>query len=178
MKGVRNTVAVLQNINLDRWLKATAQGDRAAFEQLYYAASPAVYAYALSILKDPYDAEDVLQECFVTVWNRAGQYRSQDKPMAWLLTVARNLSYRIRRSRQRLVPLDAEDHAVWHAMNPEDRHLLQSCLRLLTEEERQIVVLHAVAGCTHQETARHLNLKLGTVLSKYHRAIQKLRASM
>ena len=59
--------------------------------------------------------------------------------------------------------------------DPEDRLLLEECMRRLTETEQQIVILHAVAGMTFAETARYMNMKLGTALSKYHRAIQKLR---
>lgn len=163
---------------LDRWLKAIRQGDRDSLAQLYNATSTAVYAYALSILKNRFDAEDVLQECYVTIFRSAGQYRSQDKPMAWIMTITRNLCLKQIRQQQRYVPLESGDWLGTLPVSPDDRLMLHSCMKVLSDEERQIVVLHAAAGCTHREIARHLNLKLSTVLSKYHRAIQKLRSTL
>ena len=57
----------------------------------------------------------------------------------------------------------------------EDRVVLEAALRLLTGEERRIVMLHAVAGLKHRETAELLELPLSTVLSKYRRALKKLK---
>ena len=61
------------------------------------------------------------------------------------------------------------------AVDHEDRMMLAALLRLLTEEERQIVVLHAVSGMKHREIAALLKMNLSTVLSKYNRALKKLR---
>ena len=165
------------NHELERWLRLISYGDRDAMASFYRATGTAVYAYALSIVKNRHDAEDVLQECYVTVFRCAGQYRPQGKPLAWLMTITRNASFKLLRSQQRYVPLDAEDLSVTVA-DPENRLLLQGCMKLLTDEERKIVVLHAVAGCTHRDIAAHLGLKTSTVLSKYHRALKKLRASL
>ena len=60
-------------------------------------------------------------------------------------------------------------------VSQEDRLMLQMVLQVLSEEELQIVMLHAVAGCKHREIAQLLELPLPTVLSKYHRALKKLR---
>ena len=59
--------------------------------------------------------------------------------------------------------------------SPEDKIILKECLGSLTDEERNIVVLYAVSGFRHREIAALLNLPLATVLSKYHRAMKKLR---
>ena len=59
---------------------------------------------------------------------------------------------------------------------PEDRHLLQTALATLSDEERRVILLHAVSGLKHREIAAVLELPLPTVLSKYHRALKKLRA--
>ena len=60
-------------------------------------------------------------------------------------------------------------------VSQEDRLMLRMVLQVLSEEELQIVMLHAVAGCKHREIAQLLELPLPTVLSKYHRALKKLR---
>lgn len=76
---------------LDGWLEAMAQGDRSALEALYRQTSPAIYGFALSICRNEQDAEDVLQDTYLQALKGAERYRSQGKPMAWLLTITRNL---------------------------------------------------------------------------------------
>ena len=166
------------NLALDRWIRRIAKGDREALENLYRATRPAVYAYALSITKNRFDAEDVLHDCYITVWHSAGAYRPQEKAMAWIMTITRNLCFRLTRSQQRYLSLESEEYFAGPAADPDDRLLVSQCMKLLTEEERQIVILHAVAGCRHREIGQMLKLKTGTVLSKYHRAIQKLRQAL
>ena len=99
--------------------------------------------------------------------------------MAWILTITKNLCYQILRDRQRTADLPQEDWEPWLAANEglsqEDRVVIRQCMENLTDEERQIVSLHAVAGFRHREIAEVLSLPLSTVLSKYHRAIKKLR---
>lgn len=160
--------------DLDRWLKSAAQGDRDALQQLYQATAPAVYAYALSLLKNRYDAEDVLQDCFLTL-RTTQSYRSQGKSMAWIMTVTRNLCLKKLQGASRTAPLPQEDYFGAAQPDPEDRLVIESCMKVLSDEERQIVILHAVAGFTHRQIGSHLNLKTATVLTKYHRAIRKLR---
>ena len=62
--------------------------------------------------------------------------------------------------------------------SPEDRLVLEQCLKALDDSERQIVILHAVGGMKHRETAELLGLPLATVLSKYSRAIKKLKSKL
>ena len=166
------------NRELDRWIHRIAQGDRDALEKLYRATRSAVYAYALSITKNRFDAEDVLHDCYITIWNSAGTYRSQEKCMAWIMTVTRNLCFKLSNSQQRYLSLDNADLFSRPDADPDHRLLVRQCMERLTEEERQIVILHAVAGCRHREIGEMLKLKTGTVLSKYHRAIQKLRTAL
>ena len=61
------------------------------------------------------------------------------------------------------------------AASPEDRIVLTACMDKLKDDERQIIMLHAVSGFKHREIAEFLSLPLSTVLSKYHRALKKLR---
>lgn len=165
---------------LDRLLLRVGQGDREAFARLYSLTRGAVYALALSLLRDAHEAQDVAQDVYVKVWESAPAYRSQGSPMAWLLTVARNLARSRLRQSGRQIALDEE---AWNAIpaaapDVEDRQLLQGALARLGAEEREIVLLHAVTGLKHREIAQLLELPLSTVLSKYHRGLKKLRAQM
>lgn len=167
---------------LDRLLIRVGQGDREAFARLYGLTRGAVYALALSLLHDVHEAQDTAQDVYVKVWESAPAYRSQGSPMAWLLAVARNLARSRLRQSGRQVGLDTEE---WNAIpaaapdvSPEDRQLLQEVLARLGAEERQIILLHAIAGLKHREIAQLLEQPLSTVLSKYHRGLKKLRAQM
>ena len=159
---------------LDGWIHGIGQGNRDALAQLYRASSAPIYAYAFSILKNRHDAEDVLHDCFVTVCTSAESYQSQGKPMAWLLTVARNLCYKRLREQKRDIRFAERGFADDPVLDAETRLLLGSCMAQLGDEEHQIVVLHVVAGMKHREIGAYLQLPLSTVLSRYNRAIRKL----
>lgn len=167
---------------LEQLLIQTGRGDREAFARLYSLTRGAVYALALSLLRDAQEAQDVAQDAFVRVWENSPSYRPQGSPMAWLLTIARNLARTRLRQSGRQVGLDEE---AWNAIpaltpevSPEDRLVLQGALAELSGEERQIVLLHAVTGLKHREIAHLLEQPLSTVLSKYHRGLKKLKALM
>ena len=155
-------------------------GEQAALAELYRRTRTAVYGSALSYLKHTHDAEDVTQDTFVRVWERIPQYQPRGTPLAWVLTIARNLSLMKLRERGKTEELEPE---AWERIavdsplvTAEDRQVLQAALAALSDEERQVVTLHAVTGWKHKEIAALLELPLSTVLSKYRRALQKLRA--
>lgn len=176
------THASVDHAALDALLLEIADEKQEALSRLYHATSAAVYGFALSILKNTHDAEDVLHDCYVSIWQAAGGYRPEGKAMAWILTIARNLCMQRLRERKRHPELPQED---WErdliaCVQPdsEDALVLDACLRRLSDEERQIVMLHALSGFRHREIAALLELPLPTVLSKYHRAKNKLKKSL
>ncbi len=168
------------------WLRSRlagiAGGDRQALAELYAAARGAVYAAALGILKNAHDAQDVTQDAFVRIWENAGRYEPTGSPMAWMLSVTRNLALmRLRQSSRTAELSEGEWDAIpiaAPAVTPEDRIVLQTALAALSDTERQIVLLHAASGLKHREIAALLDIPLPTVLSKYHRAMKKMRARM
>ena len=144
-----------------------------------------MYGYILSYVKNPQDAEEVMQETYLKVWTLADSYVSQGKPMAWLFTIARNLC--LMRFRQQKYQADMSIYELEEQepgevcreieMAPEKMALL-SALSLLKEEDRQIVLLHEAGGLKHREIAENLEMPLATVLSKYNRAIKKMAGYM
>ena len=167
---------------LQQLLIHIAGGEREALAELYQRTRSAVYGLALSYLKNAHDAQDLTQDVYVQVWDRAEQYRLTGSPMGWLLAVCRNLCLmRLRRTERHAVLSEAEWDAIPQqetGLTTEERTLLQHVLSRLGEEERRIVLLHAVTGLKHREIAALLELPLPTVLSKYHRAIRKMRADL
>ena len=165
---------------LQQLLIHIAGGEREALAELYQRTRSAVYGLALSYLKNAHDAQDLTQDVYVQVWDRAEQYRLTGSPMGWLLAVCRNLCLMRLRREERHAALSKEE---WDAiparecgLDADERALLQGALESLTDEERRIVLLHAVTGLKHREIAALLELPLPTVLSKYHRALKKMRS--
>lgn len=163
----------------DTLIKRIADGDMEAFRQLYESVSGSIYGFALSITKNAHDAEDVLQDTFLTVHRSASGYQPMGKPIAWILTIARNHALMRLRSSGKTVGYDElqlqNKEALAQIEPVENRILIMELMTTLDSEERQIVMLHAASGLKNREIADLLELPLNTVLSKYHRAIKKLR---
>lgn len=167
---------------MERCLARMAQGDTGALGRLYELTREAVYGYALSILKNAHDAEDVMQETFVRAHLGAGQYRAHGKPTAWLMRITRNLALMKLREGKRTVAMSPEDWMDAFSDRPdfthEDALTLSQLMDTLSSEEREIVSLHALTGLKHREIAQLLDLALPTVLSKYNRALKKLKSTL
>ncbi len=165
---------------LQQLLHRIAGGEREALAELYQRTKTAVYGLALSYLKNAHDAQDLTQDVYVQVWNCAEQYRPAGSPMGWLLTVCRNLCLmRLRREKNNAALSEEEWDAIPAqecGLDVDERILLQYALAALSDEERRIVLLHAATGMKYREIAALLELTLPTVLSKYHRALKKMRA--
>lgn len=158
-----------------------AASDTAAFRELYLQTSGVVYGFAMSILRNKHDAEDVMHDAFINIYSGAVTYRPSGHPMAWILTIVRNLCLnRIRAGRicEELSEYDSLAGTVDDSENVLDRMVLETAMKVLDAEERQIVILHAMTGFKHREIAEILDLPTGTVLSKYNRALKKMRKEL
>ena len=162
----------------EAWIAQIAAGDMDALRRLYDAVGNQVYGFALSLVRHPQDAEDVLQETFVRIHAYAPQYRPQGKPLAWIFTIARHLALDKLRQRGRTQPLPESTDIIdlCDIANADHRLLLDSLLNHLSEEDRQILILHAVVGMKHREIAAVMGWPLNTVLSRYRRALNRLQS--
>ena len=160
-------------------LESIAKGDQDALAAIYDHARGAVYGLALSYLKNGHDADDVAQDTFVRIWEKAPLYRPQGSPMAWILTIAKNLALMRLREQGKITDLSQEDWESFAIPSPavtaEEREVLHAALTALDDTERQVILLHAVSGLKHREIAELLEIPLATALSKYHRGLKKLR---
>lgn len=153
--------------------------DNDAFREFYEATKADVFGFALAILKNRYDAEDVMQSLYIKVYNSADSYKPNGKPMAWVLTITKNLCHdklRLNSRQSEFTALQENDAAFSDNMNTDDKLLLEYCLSSLKEDERNIVVLHSVSGLRHREIASLLKMPEGTVQSKYNRALAKIKS--
>jgi RNA polymerase sigma-70 factor (ECF subfamily) len=168
-------------------LAAVAEGDRAALAAVYRRSSAKLFGVCLRILGERSEAEDVLQEVYLPVWQRAAAFDpARASPMTWLITIARNRAIdRLRARRLPTAPVEAAaliaDPApgAAHLLEAEDeRRRLAECLDTLDEEPRRAIRTAFFAGATYEELAAARGVPLGTMKSWIRRGLLKLRACL
>lgn len=183
MLGGNNSICSKEDVFIDdNVIIDIGKNSKEAFEKFYYATDRILYAYILSILKNHEDTMDVLHDTYIKVRMAAHLYKPMNKPMAWVFTIARNLAKtKITKNKRTLYynSKDIENNANFsYITDVEDKMVLITVLNNLTDEERSIILLHAVSGLKHKEIAENLKIPLSTVLSKYNRGLKKLKNSL
>lgn len=156
-----------------------AAGSKEALEFLYNKTKSYVYGYAFSMLNNVTDAEDVMQDTYVNIHKYAYMYNPRNKSLAWILKITKNLCLNKLKKRNRKETDIADiEHTITNSKKNEhhDYVFVKTILEDLSEEEKKIVILSSIDGLKYREIADLLDLNLSTVLSKYHRAMKKLRA--
>lgn len=96
--------------------------------------------------------------------------------MNWVFTITKNHALmKLRKEKKHLKQEINEELLINSSINEEDKIMLKILMEVLSDEERQIMIMHLVGNLKHKEIAKILDLKLSTTLSKYHRALKKLR---
>jgi RNA polymerase sigma-70 factor (ECF subfamily) len=171
-------------------IRQAQRGDPSAFELLYRAHSPRVFALCLRMLKNTAEAEDLTQETFLTVFRAIGTFRGRSAFSSWLHRVTMNcVLMRIRRKAPATVSLEEIVKRSEEIGSP-CKELSQSDLRLkglldrisiekaiaqLPAGLRAIFVLYDLFGCEHREIAELLDCSAGTSKSQLHKARRRLR---
>lgn len=162
---------------LEEYLKEIADDNMASLRLLYEETSAGVYSFTLSMLKNREDAEDAMQDVYLSIHRSAHLYTPMGRPMEWIMTVTKNICISKLRDRNKLKPLSDEDKPIAFPdiSRSEDRMLLNEALKILTDEERKVIILKTVAQLKHREIATVLGIPQATVRSKYRRALKKLK---
>ena len=166
---------------LEECIKDISYDDKDALSTLYNLTKTSVYGFALSILKNIHEAEDVLQEVYIRIYENASFYNPNGKPLAWILTITKNLALmKLRKNRNHLDLDELHEILADHkdVNEAENQVLLATVFEHISDEERNILILHAVSGFKHREIAKMLEIPLTTVLSKYNRKIKKIKKRM
>jgi RNA polymerase sigma-70 factor (ECF subfamily) len=145
-----------------------------------------VYRVALAIVRDPYIAEDILQDAFLKLHKYAHRIDIERPLMPWLYRVTANLSYTfVTRNAKRRVPLDDVNEG--QLVSPkgqapdrmtektELRNDVREAIETLSTQQRTVVILHYLATLSIQEIAEILECPVGTVKSRLHHARNNLR---
>ena len=170
---------VMDPHDLEELLRQIALGSQQAFEELYRATDSAIYGYALSLMRNHHEAQDVMMDTYLKIRCAAHLYMPMGKPMAWILTITKNIARTKLRSAGRQIPLDdLEETTPSFDRDSEEAVALEQAMKVLGDQERQILILHAVTGLKHREIAEMLGMPLATVLSKYARSLKKLKKAL
>ena len=186
--------ATLDQSDLDKdieLLRCISEGDRYAFSCFYDNYSRLLFSIAFRILNDQKEAEDVLQEVFLQIWDKAGSYKPElGKPSSWAVTLTRNkaIDYiRAGQRRSRLLELASTELLVRQpgaaAANESVRsrdgtELITSAVSELPEDQRRAIEMAFFTGLTQHEISETLQEPLGTIKARIRRGMMKLRGRL
>ncbi len=152
----------------------------AEFESIFEAHQDAVYGFAWRMSGSPAVAEDIAQDCFLTLYQSPGRFDPlRGSVRAWLLGVARNLLLKRWRRENRWMALEDEDVPVSAA--PPDASAVErvaQAVRSLPVLQREVVILVEYEGMSLQEAATAVDAEVGTVKARLHRARENLRTML
>ncbi|MBV8140672.1 MAG: sigma-70 family RNA polymerase sigma factor [Verrucomicrobia bacterium] len=170
-------------------LRRIGEGDRKSFEEFYDRLSGLLFSTAYRVLNNQAAAEDVLQDVFIQIWEKAPLYNSSiGKPLTWAVTLTRNKAIDRLRSTQRRSRLQEkfqheseifeqfEHRSSFDAVvSVETSKLVRQALEKLSKDQRQVVELAFFSSMTQTEIAERLNQPLGTIKARIRRGMLKLR---
>lgn len=168
-------------------IQLTLNGDRGAFDQLVIRYQDRLYGSLVHVLGCASSAQDVAQDAFVQAYCKLATFRGQSAFYSWLYRIALNLSASRRRRQRPQVSLDGQREAVGEEpadrgetppellMQHEEVNLVRRALSELAEDHRTILVLREFDGHEYEEIAELLDIAVGTVRSRLHRARLQLK---
>jgi RNA polymerase sigma-70 factor (ECF subfamily) len=170
-------------------MRRTGQGDRGSFEQLYERFSGVLFSTALNVLNNQEAAEDVLQDVFIAIWEKAPLYDSvRGKPLTWAVTLTRYKAIdRLRSIRRKGLLHDRieqetkifEEHTGRSSLDEVDAAeksgLVREAIQQLSATQREAIELAFFGGLTQAEIAEKLKQPLGTVKARIRRGMMKLK---
>jgi RNA polymerase sigma-70 factor, ECF subfamily len=180
---------IADDSDLERLLAACARRDSRALRALYDQTAPHLLACLMRILRRRALAEDVLQEVFVSIWQRATQYEPErGRPRAWLFSIARHRAIDVLRREKpeaalgedlaERIPDPSGDDVTDSITGSRVTAALARCLGLLNGDQRRGIQLAFVDGLSHAEIATMTGEPLGTIKSWIRRGLLSLRQCM
>lgn len=166
-------------------LRRVAEGDREALQEVYRRTSSKLFGVCLRIFPGQSEAEDALQDAFITIWQKAGSFDpARASPITWLVTLTRNRAIdRLRASGKRMTaPIEAASAIADEAPDAEacliaadDRARIATCMETLASGDAIMIRTAFFEGATYTDIADRATLPLGTVKSRIRRALMKLK---
>jgi len=173
-----------ETININRRvIDKCLEGDIKAQFQLYKQYSKAMYNIASRFLNNKMDAEDILQESFVTAFNRLGELQNKDAFGSWLKRIVINNCISIQRKRRiQFEEIDEQRHGevleFEEGMPEVNPALVHQAIKELPPKGRTVLVLRALEGYSHKEIAETLGITVSTSKTQYSRALSLLNEKL
>ena len=165
---------------IDQLLYRIQRQDKLALNTLYTLSSTKLLGLILRIVNDRHEAEDILQEVFVKVWQQSKKYSGSGTAWGWVCVLARHSAIdRLRKLNKHRH--DSTDEApelldqLSELNDLSDSHWIGQCLAKLKEQPRQAILLGCVKGYSHAELSEELSAPLGTVKAWVRRGLQELK---
>lgn len=156
-------------------------GDKRALEALYDRHAGGVHGFLTRMVRDRHQADDLLQQTFLSVVRSADRYERGAKVVPWLLTIAGNAARdTLRKKKQQVellmeVPPSLEPSVTPEHSDPAARKLIEAAFAALPVQQREAVLMHKVHGLSFEEIARSLNISETAARIRAHRGYEKLR---
>ena len=177
---------MLDPARLESLLNDCARGHEAALAELYKLTSPHLFALATRMLKRRDSAEEVLQECFISIWRHAASFSSErSQAMTWMTRIVRNRCLdQLRRPDFERPDPDGAIEAAWADDAPGPMTLLEAsqegkrlahCMGQLESKQRIAIALSFFDDLSHSQIAARLGAPLGTVKSWLSRGMDRLK---
>jgi RNA polymerase sigma factor (sigma-70 family) len=183
-----STTSAADHDELDRLLLRTGQNDRKAFAELYRRTSARLFGVCIRMHSDRREAEEVLQEAYVSVWRRAASFDpARARAITWLIALVRNKAIdRLRQHPGAAVDHDFEINDVAdedpspasRAESTEEYRRLDDCLQQLEPQQQSSIREAFFSGITYNELAERAKVPLGTMKSWIRRGLLQLRACL
>lgn len=152
--------------------------DDLAFEELYELTKRSVYAMIYSIVQNRAMTEDLMQDTYIKMLQSIHHYDGRVKFITWLVTIAKNLAIDSYRKEKRLLQIDLQTEEYMlptHMDSTEKQMESDAYLAILSNEEREIVLMKIVGRLTHNEISQLVHKPLGTVMWIYNQAIKRMQ---
>lgn len=175
--------------HLGSLLRQAARGDQRAFATFYDATCARAYGLAVRVVRNPAQAEEVVQEAYLEVWRTANRFDpDRGSAISWLLTVAHRRAVDRVRSAEAASRRDESyhhhNHAVPHDSTADEAHAsfearrVRGALQTLTPIQREALELAYFGGYTHTEVATMLGLPIGTAKTRIRDGLIRLRDAL
>ncbi len=168
-------------IALNKLVKDLQNGNIEVFDDIYYQTKDLVFYSIFLILKDYQLAEDIMQDAYLKALDKIHSYKRHAHFKSWLVTIAKNLAINEynRRKRETFVDLSENEYLLGNtASTAENEVLISQIFKVLSDTEKEVVLLHVLGDLKHREISDLLNKPLGTVTWIYNEAIKKLKAEV
>jgi RNA polymerase sigma-70 factor (ECF subfamily) len=161
-------------------VQRASKGDVRAFERLYREHVGRVYGLCLRMTRDPAMAEDCTQEAFINAWKALARFETRSSLATWLHRIAVNVALAKRRKASVVLESTSDDdgeviESDWTLETPLEVNEIEAAIERLPEGARDVLILHALYGYSHLETAEMLGVAEGTCKAQLHRARSLLR---